>query len=185
MPSWLLAAAMTGYFCAKILIVDQYLGLSEIAGAVAAQFLSALPDTRFKLRGLAVLFVVVVICSRLFPWIPSSTIRSFQWVPFYGFLHGSLTVDIQSFCEKTFLYGTLLLLLVEAGVPLNLACLGECLLLLATSALETLMADRSAEITDAMLVLCLALVYGALGRPARRGVVTRTVTTRQVQELSD
>lgn len=184
-PFWLLAAAMAGYFGAKVLIVDQYLGLSEIAGAVAALFLSALPDTRFKLRGLAVLFAVMVVCSRLFPWIPSSTIRSFQWVPFYGFLHGSLTVDIQSFCEKTFLYGTLLLLLIEAGVPLNLACLGECLMLLATSGLETLIADRSAEITDAMLALCLALVYGALGRPARRGVVTRPVATRQIQEFSD
>ena len=183
MPFWLLAAAMAGYFSAKVLIVNQYLGLSEIAGAIAALFLSALPDTRFKLRGLAVLFAVMVICSRLFPWIPSSTIRSFQWVPFYSLLHGSLGVDIQSFCEKTFLYGTLLLLLVEAGVPLNLACLGECLVLLATSALETLIADRSAEITDAVLVLCLALAYGALGRPARRGAVRRTAAARQIQGL--
>lgn len=185
MPSYLLAAAMAGYFCARVLIVNQYLGLSELAGAVIVLLLSGLPETRFNLRALTLLFAVVVISSRLLPWIPSPVIRPFQWVPFYSLLHGSLAVDIQSFCEKTFLYGTLLLLLVEAGVPLNLACLGECVVLLATSALETLIADRSAEITDAVLVLCLALVYGALGRPTRRGAVRKTVATRQIQGLSD
>ena len=185
MPSYLLAAAIAGYFCAKILIVNQYLGLSELAGAGIALLLSGLPETRFNVRALTLLFAVVVISSRLLPWTPSPVIRSFQWVPFYSLLHGSLAVDIQSFCEKTFLYGGLLLLLVEAGVPLNLACLGECIVLLATSALETLIADRSAEITDALLALLLALVYAALDRPARRGAATRTAVTGQIQGLPD
>jgi VanZ family protein len=168
-PFRLLGAAMVGYFCAKVLIINQYLSLSEIVGAATALVLSGLPDTRLKLGGLAALFTATVICSRLLPWIPSSIIRPFQWVPFYGLLHGSLAVDIQSFCEKTFLYGTLLLLLVEVGVPLSLACLGECLVLLSTSAVETLTADRSAEITDVVIALLLALAYVALDRSARRG----------------
>lgn len=185
MPFWLMSAAVAGYFCAKVLIVNQYLNLSEIAGAGIALLLSALPRTRLRLLGLVVLFAVVVICSRLVPWIPSSSFRPFQWVPFYGLLHGSLTVDIQSFCEKTFLYGTLLLLLVEAGIPLNLACLGECIVLLATSALETLTADRSAEITDAVIALLLALVFVGLDRSGRQGITAGPVTSGRTRRFPD
>jgi VanZ family protein len=167
MPFWMLAATMAGYFCAKFLIVNQYLNLSEVAGAASALLLSRLSDTRFKLWGLTLLFAIVVVSSRLLPWNPSSIIRPFQWVPFYSLLHGSLTVDSLAFCEKVFLYGTLLLLLIEAGVPLILACVVECITLLGTSALETLMADRSAEVTDAVIALLLAVVYVMLNRDRR------------------
>jgi hypothetical protein len=40
----------------------------------------------------------------------------------------------------------------------------ECITLLGTSALETLTADRSAEATDAVIALPLALVYVMLDR---------------------
>ena len=185
MPVWLFGLAITGYFCAKVLIINQYLNLSEIAGAGIALVLSCLPASRSKLVALAVFFAVVVICSRLVPWVPSPGIRSFQWVPFYGLLHGSLTVDVQSFCEKTFLYGTLLMLLIEAGVPLNLACLGECLALLATSALETLTADRSAEVTDAVIALLLGLVYVALDRSVRRVDAMQPPRPARMSQLLD
>lgn len=178
MPFLIFGAATAVYFFAKVLIVNQYLELPEIVGAAIALILSGLPDKRPKLGGMAALFAAMVVCSRLLPWVPSSIIRSFQWMPFYGLLHGSLAVDIQSFCEKTFLYGTLLLLLVDAGVPLNLACIGESLALLATSALETLTADRSAEVTDALIALILALVYVALDRSVGRSTVVRATMER-------
>lgn len=185
-PSLLLPAAMAGYFCAKVLIVNQSLNLSEMAGAVVALFLSRLPDTRFTLRGLALLFAVIVVSSRVLPWHPASLIRPFQWVPFYSLLHGSLTVDILAFCEKIFLYGTLLLLLIEAGVPLIFACLAEGITLLAASALQTLVADRSAEITDAVIALLLALVYAMLDRQSRRrGDAGEVIAAGRMHELPD
>jgi VanZ family protein len=169
MSPYLLLAVTAGYFCAKVLIVNQSLNLSEIVGATIALLLSRLPATRFYPGVLALLFAVVVVLSRIIPWHLAMITRPFQWVPFYSLLHGSLTVDILAFCEKTFLYGTLLLLLVEAGVPLSLACMGECITLLATSALQTLVAGRSAEITDAVIALLLAFVYLILDRKNRRG----------------
>jgi glycopeptide antibiotics resistance protein len=186
MPPYLLAAAIAGYFCAKVLIVNQSLNPSEMTGAAVALFLSRLPDTRFNLGGLTLLFAVVVVSSRLLPWHPASIIRPFQWVPFYSLLHGSLTVDILAFCEKIFLYGTLLLLLIEAGVPLILACVAECITLLATSALQTLVADRSAEITDAAIALLLALVYMVLDRQVRRrDDAAEAIAAQRMRELPD
>ena len=169
---YLLPTAMAGYFCAKVLIVNQSLNLSEIAGAIITLFLAGLSGKRIYPAVLALLFAVVVVLSRVLPWHATAIIKPFQWVPFYSLLHGSLTVDILAFCEKIFLYGTLLLLLVEAGLPLTLACLGECITLLATSILQTRMGGRSAEITDAVIPLLLAIVYVILDRQTRRAGAT-------------
>lgn len=166
-PPYLLAAVMTGYFCAKVLIINQSLSLSEIAGAAGALAFSNLRRAPYYSMGSAILFAVVVVLSRILPWHAAAEFRPFQWVPFYSLLHGSLAVDIQSFCEKLFLYGTLLLLMVEAGLPLIFSCLTECITLLVTSVLETRIAGRSAEVTDALITLLLALVYFVLTR--RRG----------------
>ena len=168
MPAYVLLATMVGYFCAKIVIVNQSLSLSEMAGATIALFLVRLPGTRYYLGGLALLFALVVVLSRILPWHSATMIRPFQWVPFYSLFHGSLTLDIVAFFEKIFLYGTLLVLLVEAGIPLGFACLAECVALLTTSALQTLTADRSAEITDSLIALLLALIYLMLNRQQRR-----------------
>ena len=168
MPLYLIFAAMVGYFCAKVVIVNQSLNVSEMAGASIALILARLPSTRIYLGGLALLFAVVVVLSRILPWHAATIIRSFQWVPFYGLFHGSLMLDVLAICEKIFLYGTLLVLLVEAGFPLSLACLTECTVLLATSALQTLTTDRSAEITDSLIALLLALLYLTLDRRKRK-----------------
>ena len=164
MPRLLLPAVMACCFGAKILIINQSLSLSELAGAAVALILSGVPRTRFYPAVLTLLFGVVVILSRILPWQLAASAKSFQWMPFYGLLHGSLAVDIQSFCEKVFLYGTLLLLMVEAGLGLIAACLAECIALLATSALQTILANRSAEVTDCVIALLLTLVYLILTR---------------------
>jgi VanZ family protein len=169
MPPYLVLAVMAVYFCAKVLVVNQSLDLSEMAGAAVALISCCLSRIRYYPAGLALLFAVIVVLSRILPWNVAAAMTSFQWIPFYGFLHGSLTADIPAFFEKLFLYGTLLLLLVEAGLPLIIACVVLCIALLATSALQTLIAGRSAEVTDAVVAVLLAIVYGALGRQSRYG----------------
>jgi hypothetical protein len=50
--------------------------------------------------------------------------RHFGWLPFLGFMHGSLEVNIMSFCEKAFLYGSLIWLLGRLGTDLAIMPLG-------------------------------------------------------------
>ena len=79
---------------------------------------------------------------------------------------GSLGTDVMSFFEKSFFYGSLIFLAVEAGWSLRLAAIIVAGSLAATSWAETYLPGRSAEITDAVITLLLAVVMAlAQGRP--------------------
>jgi VanZ family protein len=157
-----LAPMMFCFFVAKILVIDQYLIPPDIVGAglallVSERLFRGLPSV--AIPGLAALLMLVTVSTRVLPWQWDSAPHAFQWIPFYSFLHGSLQVNVISFSEKFYLYGALLLLLVKSGMRLGLAVTLECLVLLGASMLQMFLAGRSAEITDAFMVLLLGLVY--------------------------
>src|SRR5205085_8019320 len=52
------------------------------------------------------LFLILVILQALEPFCFASAAGPFTWVPFHGFLHGSIVVNVRSFLEKTFMSGT-------------------------------------------------------------------------------
>ena len=164
-PYLAVAAAMAAFFLAKMLIVDQVITFPEIIGALAALgFLIFVlnPQRTLGTRLLAAAFLVSIALERILPLQMSAAARPFEWIPFFSFLHGSLAVNTQSFMQKTFLYGAALVLLMDAGLGLVGASLFEGAVLVATSVFETLLVGRSAEITDAVMVILLALVCHAL-----------------------
>jgi VanZ family protein len=173
----LFLAAVLFIFAGKILIIDQTLGPSEVLGAAAALLLSPLVLRRFERIGVPVaagLLLVFIILSRLLPWRLAAKLKAFQWIPFFGFLHGSLQIDVIAFSEKFYLYGVMLLLLLRAGMQLKNATALLCAILLSTSVIQMFLVERSAEITDALLALGLGLLYALLerlysARPARSG----------------
>ena len=73
-------------------------------------------------------------------------------------------MNLISSCEKFCTYGLLILLLTASGMRLVAATALACMMLLATSALETLEVGRSAEVTDAVLALACGVVYALLKR---------------------
>jgi VanZ family protein len=166
----LLLMAVLAFFAAKASIIGQVISLPELLGAILALLLYPLLVGRFSPVSVpltAGALVVAVILTRVLPWQFAATPKPFQWIPFFGFLHGSQTVDAISFAQKFFLYGAVILLLVRAGVGLRVATLLQCLILFATSLLQTWMVGRSAEISDAVLALILGLVYAFLRRQHR------------------
>jgi len=176
----LLLLAMLAFFAAKASIIGQVISLPELLGAGLAFLLSPLVLGRFARVGVpvtAVLLMVMLVLTRVLPWQFAAAPKPFQWIPFFGFLHGSQQVDAISFAQKFYLYGVTLLLLVRAGVRLRFAIALECAILFATSLLQTFMVGRSAEISDAVLALILGLVYAFVRRqsheeagPALKGV---------------
>ncbi len=156
---------------AKVLIINATLSVAEIGGAALALFLSSTLAVSPRWRGgiLAVLLAGYVIAARLEPFDFLPVGRAFGWIPFASFLGGgSLMVNTLSFFEKVFLYGSLLFLLTEAGVRLGIAALLVASCLFATSWLDTYLAGRSAEITDAVMTLLIALIFALLGLERRQ-----------------
>jgi VanZ family protein len=175
------------YFAAKASIIGQSLALADLLGAGLAVGLAPLLLGRFKTVGLpvtAAAMIAVVVLSRILPWQFAAVPRSFQWIPFFSFLHGSQQIDAISFAEKFYLYGVTILLLVKAGLNLRLAVALECLLLFATSYLQTYMVGRSAEISDAILALILGLIYAYMRRQYREDAGPSPQSLPQTVELS-
>jgi len=177
----------------RVILIDIPLSLSEIMGAVAAAFLSQFLRMLRPRQQAIILFVglwSITIIERLQPFQWQPTARDFGWLPFRSLLAGSIDVAVPTFCEKTFLYGSLLFLLGEAGCGAIAATMTVSGSLFATSWLETRLPGRSAEITDAVMALLLAVgialagvsPYGALPTRFRFWSWSRVVTFRPSEQ---
>ncbi|WP_428662869.1 VanZ family protein [Reyranella sp.] len=169
------AAMLSVLFCgfvltARVLIVGTVLSVSEVAGAAAAICLLPLLhrlSSRQKAASLFALLGVTVLIGRLQPFEFAPMPRDFEWMPFLSLMRGSLAVNVMSLFEKSFLYGSLIYLFIEAGGRLPTAALVVSLTLFATSCTQMYLPDRSAEITDAVIALLLAIGF-ALTRETPR-----------------
>lgn len=156
---------------AKVLIVGKTLSAAELAGAGLALglwlVLAASIGARSRVIVIAVLFGVSIVAERLAPFQLASHGRHFGWIPFLGLMHGSLELNIMSFLEKAFLYGSLIWLLGKAGLRLWASTLLVAIMLFATSWVETYLPGRSAEITDALIALLMGVIIASMETESR------------------
>jgi VanZ family protein len=155
---------------ARILIVDAVLSPAEVAGAAVAVPVWCALFSRSETRApvIAALFAGVVAIEALRPFQFSAVPRPFGWLPFRGFLHGSMELNVRSFFEKMFTYGALTWLLARAGSRFMVAVCLSCGLVLCLRLSEVFLPGRSAEITDAIILLIMAGVMKSMGEDPRR-----------------
>ena len=128
-----------------MLIINTVLRVAELAGAglAFAVWLSVLfLPVRLRAAIVGIVLCAYVVALRLEPFQFQAGAREFGWVPFLGLMRGSLQVDALGRRWAA-------ALLVTA-------------LLFATSWAETYLPGRSAEITDALLALIIAVVFALL-----------------------
>jgi VanZ family protein len=153
-----------GFIAAKFLIGGSIITWDQLIGAVAAFVLW------FGWRSLSRARVIVlcgflglyVLSWRLEPFRFAQTAGAFNWIPFSSMMHGSIEVNIRSFLEKAFFYGSLIWLLTLTGLRLRTAAITVALLLLVTSMAEVFLPGRSADTTDAAMVLITAAIAALL-----------------------
>jgi VanZ family protein len=147
---------------------------AEIAGGVAAALLWSGLLWRIRVRAAVVagLFVALVVLLALQPFHFSTPARSFGWVPFRGFLVSPIDNAIRTFFQKAYLYGGMVWLLVRAGWSAAAATAFGAMLVFCLRLLQVYLPGRSAEITDAILLLMLAAMMKlvSLAQPARSAV---------------
>ena len=148
-------------FAGEVLIANNAVSLSNVAGAAAAAPVVLLGGARRPLPA-ALLLAAAIAVSGLAPFEFRGTPAPFHWVPFHGFLGGSMLVNAASILEKTFLYGSLLLLLVRAGLPRAAALAAGVTLAAAIEVAQTRFARHLPEVTDPLLVLLVGWLLGAL-----------------------
>ena len=160
----------------KILIISASLSVAEVAGAVVAylMWLVFYHNRRTYVVMALVLFAAMVIAQRLEPFQFADHQVPFGWIPFRSFMYGSIDVDVLSFLEKFFLYGSSIWLLTEAGISNRSATGIIACTLFATSIAETYLPHRSAEITDAVMALAIGSIFALVNQHDQ-------TTQRQIQ----
>jgi VanZ family protein len=162
-------AVLLAVLCGRIAITGLSLSRAEVLGyfAAAALWTGLLSHLRWRMPLVAALFAAMIAVDALEPFRFLAHPRPFGWVPFRGFLRGSLTVDILSFFEKVFYYGALPWLLHRSGWGLSLAAAAAAVFVTILRFCQCYLPGRSAEITDALMVLLLAGLMALLSQPRR------------------
>lgn len=152
-----LVALVPGVLCAR-LIAGGVVSPAEVLGGVLAAILWM---TLGRLRGRDVaitgLMIGLVILEALAPFQFSAATHRFGWIPFLSLIQAPVDTGIRVFLEKSFLYGGLTWLLVRCGWRWGAATAFGFLLVLALRLGQVYLPGRSAEITDAVMLLMLAV----------------------------
>lgn len=173
-------------FLLEIIIVSNSLSFSNIVGAGLAivlwwGVLARIAKCEYILA--AMLFVMLAY-SGLEPFVARVEATSFNWLPFKGFLGGSMYVNTQSVCEKSFLYGSLVYMLWRRGLSTQLSTVLAMSGIVMIEFLQTyFIGEHTPEVTDPILVLLIALMLFALKDDATAPASSSLTTHSRDSEL--
>jgi hypothetical protein len=159
-----LPALILVVFALEIVIIDNALHASNLVGGLLA--VAIWPAmTRIRMRPesvLVALLLLTVTLSGLAPFAAAERPSAFQWMPFYGFLGGSMYLNALSAAEKVFLYGSMVFLLQRFTVTRTFGVALVFFSVFAIELMQTRLDGHTPEITDPLLVLLAAAALRTL-----------------------
>lgn len=156
----------------EVLIVDNVVTVSNVIGAVIAWILALiiLAPRRPAPVVLAMLVIAALVFQGLGPFALRPETATFGWVPFSGFLNGSMHHNTLVIVEKTFLYGGLIYLLRSAGLDWFRGMLITAVILASIEIAQLFFAHHTPEVTDPLLAVLLGAGMMALERTPKAPV---------------
>lgn len=153
-------------FGLEVLIVDNSVDFSSVVSALVAVVLwrGVLSDVKWQEIGLVILLLVTVALAGLAPLEISSNAVDFNWIPFRGFLGGSMYLNTQSAAEKVFLYGALVYVLWKTSIGLFGGIIASVAFVAIVELAQTRLVGHTPEITDPMLVVFAAITLLVIQR---------------------
>lgn len=155
-PALFFLLLFSAYLSLRVLIVDLVILPAELAGIAIALVVTLAFGQRVPHLALAALLAAAIAYQGLNPWRLALPAKAFCWIPFCGFLQGSLLINAISIVEKLFLYGSVVWLLVRGGLGHRVAGILTAVPILALEVAQTYLPGRVAEITDPLLAMGVA-----------------------------
>lgn len=161
---WLLLL-VAGVFALEVVIVKNSVSANNVLGALLGIGLWQLWLKRMTSGRvvLAVLLALSLLLSGLAPFQPRGFMGSFHWLPFQGFLGGAMLINVSVLFEKGFFYGALIYLLQQQSGRFGVAAGFVFALTLLIEIGQLFVHGHTAEITDPLLVLLIAMALKAVG----------------------
>ncbi|WP_282604442.1 VanZ family protein [Pelagibius sp. Alg239-R121] len=177
----LLPLLVLGTFGLEILIVFNVLTPSNVAGGLLAILLHWTLFSRLRRVELPLLICLLfsLAWSDLTPFILRAEPTAFNWLPFRGFLGGSMFVNAQSASEKVFAYGSIVYLLLRMGAGGWISVLAATAWVAAIEFGQTYVANHTPEITDPLLVIFAAFAIFAVEGLSQQRSETEPRTRRR------
>lgn len=145
---------------AEPLFRHNYLSLTNALGLGLAILALPLLSLRAAPALLCLGLFLAVGLSGLMPFHWAEPANEFRWLPFAGFLDGSMWINSQSLMEKSFFYGSLVFLLHDAGSRWRLAGITVAIWLALIEFAQIFLVGRTPEITDPLLAVLIAFAMG-------------------------
>ncbi len=151
---WIFAAVLA----VRMSIIGSVFSPVELAGGIIGVLVWILLLSGLRLRAavVAALFTASLAAQALEPFTFSAVPRHFGMIPFQSFLEYSPESGLPVFLDKSFTYGGFVWLWMRAGIPSGVAAVSGGALVLCLRLIQVYLPGRSAEITDAIMVLLLA-----------------------------
>jgi len=161
-----LASIIIATLALEVLIVDNVVTGSNVLGAAIAWILALiiLAPGRPAPVFLAMLVIAALVFQGLGPFVLRPETATFGWVPFSGFLSGSMHHNTLVIVEKTFLYGGLIYLLHSVGLDWVRGSLVTAVILTSIEIAQLFVAHHTPEITDPIFAMLLGAGMMALER---------------------
>jgi len=178
-----LPALMIAVFCLEVFIVDNSISSSNLAGAILAVVFwwGVLPYIRRQEFALLILLLCTLAITGLAPFDIRFEPAPFNWLPFYGFLNGSMDFNSQSAAKKVFVYGSLLFLLRRSDVGVFVSMLIGTSFVAIIEFAQTRFSGHTPEITDPLLIIVAAAALLVLEKQDKRSaLIGRIGTSPQV-----
>jgi len=148
----------------EIIIVANTVNASSLLGLLlgSALWTGFLRRRRAPELWLLAALALSILISGLMPFAVRSVPAEFGWLPFRGFLGGSMYLNSQSALEKLFLYASFVYLCRQLGLSFFLTAFSGATVLGLIEMAQTRMVGHTAEITDPVLLILAALGIRAL-----------------------
>ena len=163
-----LPALVAAVFCARIGIADIALSRAEVVGSASAVaiWVTWLYRTKRRAPIVAAALAAAVLFVALEPFQFLTAARPFGWIPFLTLIDGSIWIAVPSVMAKFSLYGTLVWSLAHVGLRWTSATTATAVFVFLVHYLQSYLPGRSAEITDALLVLMAGALLKVVDGPA-------------------
>ncbi len=164
----MLPAALAVVFCARVGIADIAPSQAEVAGgsAAVAVWLIWLSKSERRAPIVAAILAAAICVEALRPFQFLAVPRAFEWRPFRGFIDGSPWIAVPSVLSKFFLYGALVWALLWCGMNWTITAVSSAVFVFVLHYLQVYVPGRSAEVSDALLVLAASAVAKVMAEKA-------------------
>jgi VanZ family protein len=161
---------MLGVFGLEVIIVENDISVSNVAGALLAfgVWWGVLRRVNANAGILAGLLCMTIIIQGISPFVMRTLLEPFAWLPFQGLLGGSMYVNVLAVSQKVFLYGSLVYLLWQTTLNRRLAMLLSMIVVTLVEFAQVYVVGHTPEITDPLLLVLAALTMRALGETVDR-----------------